>query len=96
MDAQGVKRGIFSISTLLITLIFCLDNITVQGVSVFAPTIVKTLNPGKSTIHLQLLTVPFYAIGAFCTLLIPFSAWKTRVKGHWMLVRAPLQMIPSR
>ncbi|UKZ76194.1 hypothetical protein TrVFT333_003891 [Trichoderma virens FT-333] len=60
MDKVKIKRGILNPVTLSTAFIFLLDNITVQGLAFFLPTIVATLFKGKTTIHQQLLTVPPY------------------------------------
>lgn len=70
MNARSIKQGIFAPTTLVIGLIFLLNNITVQGVAFFTPTIVATIYPKKDTIHKQLYTVPPYIVGAVFTVLV--------------------------
>ncbi|KAJ9118403.1 hypothetical protein QFC24_006232 [Naganishia onofrii] len=67
MNVRAIKEGIFATTTLVNGLMFMLNNITVTGVAFFAPTIVATIYPTKSTIQKQLYTVPPYIVGALCT-----------------------------
>jgi hypothetical protein len=62
IDVPKVLKGIFSPVTLATAFIFLLNNITVQGLAFFLPTIVKTIYPKNSTIFLQLRTVPPYIV----------------------------------
>lgn len=58
IDIKKLFRGIMSPVTLATSFIFLLDNITVQGLAFFAPTIVKTIYPNASVVSQQLHTVP--------------------------------------
>ncbi|KAJ9102006.1 hypothetical protein QFC19_004931 [Naganishia cerealis] len=93
MNKRAIKQGIFAPTTLAIGLIFLLNNITVQGVAFFTPTIVRTIYPKKSTIHQQLFTVPPYIVGAVFTVLFPYVSMKIRRRGIIMMCSAPLMMI---
>ncbi|KAM0749138.1 MFS general substrate transporter [Meredithblackwellia eburnea MCA 4105] len=93
MSGKAVRDGIFSPTTIVVGLIFMVDNITVQGMGFFLPTVIKTIYPKKTTIQLQLQTVPPYIVGAFFTLLVPFLAWKTKRRALYMVISAPLVMI---
>ncbi|KAJ9110827.1 hypothetical protein QFC22_006684 [Naganishia vaughanmartiniae] len=93
MNARSIKQGIFAPTTLVIGLIFLLNNITVQGVAFFTPTIVATIYPKKDTIHKQLFTVPPYIVGAVFTVLFPYISMKIRRRGIIMMCSAPLMMI---
>jgi sugar phosphate permease len=93
LSKKALKQGIMVPSTLAIAFIFLLNNITVQAVAIFTPTIVKTIYPHKTTIQLQLQTVPPYIVGAFFVLLFPYLAWKTKRRGLYMLISAPLMVI---
>jgi hypothetical protein len=70
MNVRAIKEGIFATTTLVNGLMFMLNNITVTGVAFFAPTIVATIYPTKSTIQKQLYTVPPYIVGALCTCIV--------------------------
>lgn len=90
MSGRAIKQGIFAPTTLVIGLIFLLDNITVQGVAFFTPTIVRTIYPKKSTITQQLFTVPPYIVGAFFTVLV--SSPHPAVFAERILI--PLPVVP--
>ncbi|KAH8661690.1 major facilitator superfamily domain-containing protein [Tricladium varicosporioides] len=93
IDRPKILRGIFSPVTLCTALIFLLNNITVQGLAFFAPTIVKTIYPKNSVISQQLHTVPPYVVGAFFTVLFPFLSWRFDKRNIFFIVSAPLMMI---
>ncbi|KAI9047279.1 hypothetical protein LZ554_008730 [Drepanopeziza brunnea f. sp. 'monogermtubi'] len=93
MDKSKMLRGIFSPVTLATAFIFLLDNVTVQGLAFFAPTIVKTIYPDQSVIFLQLRTVPPYIVGAFFTLLFPFLSWKFDRRTIFFICSSPLMII---
>lgn len=93
MDRTKFWRGILSPSTLVVSFIFLLDNVTVQGLAFFAPTIVQTIYPDDSIISQQLHTVPPYVVGAFFTLLLPFFSWRFDRRMIFMIMSAPLMMI---
>lgn len=87
-------HGIFGPVTMATSFIFLLDNITVQGLAFFAPTIVRTIYPAhvKDVVFLQLKTVPPYIVGAFFTVAIPFASWRFDRRTHFMIISAPLMM----
>ena len=51
IDVPKILKGIFSPVTLTTAFIFLLNNITVQGLAFFAPTIVKTIYPEASVVR---------------------------------------------
>jgi len=63
IDTPKILKGIFSPVTLSTAFIFLLDNITVQGLAFFLPTIIATIYPKNSVIYQQLKTVPPYLVG---------------------------------
>ncbi|RFU29642.1 hypothetical protein B7463_g6708, partial [Scytalidium lignicola] len=93
LDKTKILRGIFSPVTLGTAFIFLLDNITVQGLAFFAPTIVKTIYPKASVISQQLHTVPPYIVGAFFTVLFPYISGKIDQRMIMFIISAPLMMI---
>ncbi|KAL7951315.1 major facilitator superfamily domain-containing protein [Trichoderma barbatum] len=93
IDKAKIKRGIFNPVTLSTAFIFLLNNITVQGLAFFAPTIVATLFKGKSTIQQQLLTVPPYVVGAFFTVLFPLLSWRLDRRQIFIVLSAPMVMV---
>ncbi|OQU94898.1 hypothetical protein CLAIMM_01183 [Cladophialophora immunda] len=92
IDVPKVMRGILSPVTLATSFIFLFDNITVSGLAVFAPTIVKSIYPDKSVISQQLYTVPPYAVGSFFCLLIPWLSWRYDRRIIFLIICAPFIM----
>jgi MFS family permease len=92
IDKQKTLQGIFSPITIATALIFLLNNITVQGLAFFAPTIVKTIYPKNSVVSQQLHTVPPYVVGAFFTVLFPFLSWRFDKRMIFFIGSAPLIM----
>ena len=93
LDKKKTLRGIFNPVVLATSFIFLLDNITVQGLAFFAPTIVKTIYPNDTVVSQQLHTVPPYIVGAFFTLLLPFLSWRFDRRMVFFILGAPLMMI---
>ncbi|GAB7328843.1 hypothetical protein MBLNU13_g00725t2 [Cladosporium sp. NU13] len=91
MDSKKLVRGIFNPVVLATSMIFLLDNVTVQGLAFFLPTI--TIYPGTTVVHQQLRTVPPYVVGAFFTVLFPFLSWRIDRRNIFLIVSAPLIMV---
>ncbi|RAL14090.1 putative MFS transporter [Aspergillus homomorphus CBS 101889] len=92
MDKAKTLRGIFSPATLTTSFIFLLNNITVQGLAFFAPTIVRTIYPHNSVVSQQLHTVPPYVVGAFFTVLFPFLSWRFDRRLPFFVLAPPLMI----
>ncbi|VUC22711.1 unnamed protein product [Clonostachys rosea] len=92
MNFTRVVRGIVNPSTIAVSIIFLLNNITVQGLSIFAPTIIKTIYPQHSIISQQLYTAPLYVSGAAMTMIISFMSWKSDQRLVFVLVCAPFMV----
>lgn len=93
LDRKKTFRGIFNPVVLATSVIFLLDNITVQGLAFFAPTIVRTIYPKNTVVYQQLRTVPPYIVGAFFTVLFPFLSWRFDRRTIFMIAGAPLMMV---
>lgn len=93
MDRTKIRRGILNPVTLTTAFIFLLNNITVQGLAFFAPTIVATLFRGSSTVRQQLLTVPPYVVGAFFTVFLPLLSWRLDRRQVFIVASAPMVMV---
>jgi len=93
IDKKKIVRGIKNPITLSTAAIFLLNNVTVQGLAFFAPTIVRTIYPKKTTVMQQLYTVPPYVVGAFFTVLFPAISWYTDRRQIFMILSAPMVMI---
>lgn len=89
IDRTKILRGIINPITLATSAVFLLNNITVQGLAFFAPTIVKTIYPTASTVTQQLYTVPPYVVGAFFTLLVPLLSWRFDRRQLFMICGCP-------
>ncbi|TQN64235.1 putative transporter [Colletotrichum shisoi] len=78
-------------ATTSICFMFC--SLSIQGLSLFAPTIVRSIYPDASVTRQQLLTVPPYAFGAVCLLSMCFASWKLNRRQVFMVSCAPPMMI---
>ncbi|KAF2097672.1 putative MFS transporter [Rhizodiscina lignyota] len=92
LDGKKLMAGILNPNTIATSFIFLLNNITVQGLAFFAPTIVKTIYPEASIISQQLHTVPPYVVGAFFTVAFPFLSWRFDKRLIFFIMSAPLMM----
>lgn len=92
-DTTKMMRGIFNPTTIIMTFIYMLNNITVQGLGMFAPTIIKTIYPDEGVISQQLHTVPPYIVGAFFTLLFPFLSWRFDNRLFFCIICPPLMIV---
>ncbi|GAA6032527.1 hypothetical protein JCM8097_004800 [Rhodosporidiobolus ruineniae] len=81
MQTKAILHGVFNPTTLLVSLVFLLDNMVVQGVGFFLPTIIRTIFPGRTTVQQQLLSVPPYVVGAIFTLGAGYASFKLRKRG---------------
>ncbi|KAH6871207.1 major facilitator superfamily domain-containing protein [Thelonectria olida] len=93
IDKKKLLRGILSPITLSTAFVFLLNNVTVQGLAFFAPTIVKTIYVDKSVVQQQLYTVPPYVVGAFFTILFPLLSWRLDRRQIFFILSAPMCMI---
>lgn len=93
MDMKKLWMGISNPIAASTSIVFMLNNVTVQGLAFFAPTIVRTIYPDKSTVTQQLYTVPPYVVGAFFTVLFPLISWKLDRRQIFMIASAPLTMV---
>ncbi|EEB90788.1 hypothetical protein MPER_10960 [Moniliophthora perniciosa FA553] len=92
-DKRKTLLGIFSPVTLTTSFIFLLDNLTVQGLAFFLPTVVRTIYPTSSVISQQLHTVPPYVVGTFFTMFIPLLSWRFDKRVIFFITSAPLMML---
>lgn len=93
IDKTKLVRGICNPVTLSTAFIFLLNNITVQGLAFFLPTIVGTIYKNEDVIHKQLYTVPPYIVGAFFTVLFPLISWRIDRRQIFMILTAPMVMV---
>ncbi|KAL2022438.1 hypothetical protein VTK56DRAFT_5267 [Thermocarpiscus australiensis] len=93
MDKKKLLQGITNPITLSTSFIFLLNNITVQGLAFFAPTIVRTIYPDKTAVMQQLFTVPPYVVGAFFTVFLPLVSWRLDRRQIIMILSSPLVIV---
>lgn len=93
MDSRALRSAIFSIPVLLNGLVLLFTNITVQGLAVFLPTIVRTMFPHHSIVVVQLLSAPPVFLAALSVLVLCFMAWKTSQRGLFIIVAALVSVI---
>lgn len=87
------KRGIFNPIVMATSAYFLLNNITIQGFSLFLPTIVKSIFPDRSVRDQQLLTAPPYALGTVATLLVCYVSWKMNKRTVFLILCPPFSII---
>ncbi|KAI0469128.1 MFS transporter [Xylaria cf. heliscus] len=96
LDKPSKKKlwlGFWNPIVLSTAFIFLLNNITVQGLSFFTPTIVATIYPTKTTIQKQLFTVPPYVLGAIFVVTLSLASWRFDRRAIFLVVTAPLTML---
>ncbi|KAF9869310.1 MFS transporter [Colletotrichum karsti] len=92
IDKKKIVRGMTNPVTLEIALIFLFNNITVQGLAFFLPTIVSSIYPTFSTVQKQLYSAPPYALGAVFTLVFPAISWYLDRRQVLIALSAPMVM----
>jgi len=93
IDKRKLWLGITCPITLSISFCFLLNNITVQGLAFFLPTIVATIYPDAALETKQLYTVPPYVVGAFFVIVFPTISWRIDRRQIIIILAAPLTMI---
>jgi len=93
IDTKKTLRGIFNPVTIATALIFLLNNVTVQGLAFFAPTIVRTIYPSETVVRQQLYTVPPYVVGAFMLCIFSYLSWHYDRRTIFFIISIPLVMI---
>jgi len=86
-----IRRAIFCIHNYTCALGFFLINITVQGLSVFMPTILNDL--GWKAITAQLMTVPVYAAACLMAIAVAYVSDKTKRRGVYLAAFSTLSLI---
>lgn len=93
MDTKKLLAGIRNPITASTAFMFLCNNVTVQGLAFFLPTIVGTIYPERSTVSKQLFTVPPYVLGGFFTLVVPLISYKFDRRLIFIILTAPLVMV---
>ncbi|KAJ2905307.1 putative mfs transporter protein [Zalerion maritima] len=89
IDKPKLWRGILCPITLTVGAIFFLNNITVQGLAFFLPTIVATIFPDDTVQRKQLLAAPPNLVGGFFLLAVCWFAWKLDRRVIFTICSAP-------
>ncbi|KAM0745965.1 MFS general substrate transporter [Meredithblackwellia eburnea MCA 4105] len=84
-----VRRGFTAVPTWLCAFGYLSTNVSVQGVSLFLPTILKALYPGMSTVQVQLRTVPPYIVAFVWTLFLSYMSDRLNRRGIVLLISSP-------
>ncbi|KAI1482236.1 MFS general substrate transporter [Daldinia eschscholtzii] len=92
-DHKKVWLGFWNPVVLSTSFVFLLNNITVQGLAFFTPTIVANIYPQYTTIQKQLYTVPPYVVGAAFEIVIPLMSWRMDRRQVFLILTAPLTMM---
>ncbi|KAK2047215.1 major facilitator superfamily transporter [Colletotrichum somersetense] len=92
IDKTKLKRGMFNPVTFQIAIIFLCNNITVQGLAFFLPTIVSSIYPTYTTVQKQLHSVPPYVVGAFFAIAFPSVSWYLDRRQVLIALSAPMTM----
>ncbi|XXG96059.1 hypothetical protein Hte_002336 [Hypoxylon texense] len=90
---RKVWLGFWNPVVLATSAIFLFNNITVQGLAFFAPTIVASIYPTYSTVQKQLYTVPPYVVGAVFELIFPLLSWRLDKRQIFFIPVALLTMM---
>ncbi|KAJ1304269.1 hypothetical protein OPQ81_005429 [Rhizoctonia solani] len=81
-------KAFTDLNTWICGICFLLDNIVVQGISLFMPTLMK--NMGYSTIQSQLRTVPPYVVASAFAIMVAYGSFRSGRRGIWFLLLSPL------
>ncbi|PKS11158.1 hypothetical protein jhhlp_002919 [Lomentospora prolificans] len=92
IDRKKLWRGMTNPVTLEISAIFLFNNITVQGLAFFLPTIVRSIYPEFTVVQQQLYSVPPYAVGAFFVLAYPALSWYLDRRQVLIALTSPMVM----
>ncbi|KAL5120339.1 hypothetical protein ACEQ8H_001629 [Pleosporales sp. CAS-2024a] len=84
VEVHHVKRAILNITNYFCALGFFFINITVQGISLFMPTILRDL--GWTATKAQLYTVPPYVCACVIAIAVAFVSDKTNRRGIYLAV----------
>ncbi|ETN46978.1 uncharacterized protein HMPREF1541_01168 [Cyphellophora europaea CBS 101466] len=82
VKARHVKRAVFNVNNIVAAGGFFAINVTVQGVSIFMPTILADL--GWTATQAQLYSVPPYVCACFVAILVAFISDKTQRRGVYL------------
>lgn len=84
VQPRHVKRALLNINNYICAGGFFLINITVQGLSVFMPTIVRSLGFNLTAVTTQLYTVPVYVLASILAIAVAFASDRTGKRGIFL------------
>ncbi|KAK0388020.1 hypothetical protein NLU13_4264 [Sarocladium strictum] len=93
ISKKKLLKGAINPVTAMTSVVFMFCSLSIQGLSLFAPTLVRSIYPEETVIRQQLLTVPPYAVGAVCLLTMCFGSWKLNNRQMFMIACGPPMMI---
>ncbi|KAK0644421.1 beta-lactamase/transpeptidase-like protein [Cercophora newfieldiana] len=93
MSRRRFVRGILNPVTMSTAVVFLFDAITVQALSFFLPTIVRTIYPKETVVRQQLYTAPPYLVGVVLTLGLSWLSWRMDRRQVFIVASAPLVMV---
>ncbi|KIV97978.1 hypothetical protein PV10_01673 [Exophiala mesophila] len=93
LNRRKIWMGIISPVSLVGFFTFLFAGVTVQGISIFLPTIIRTIYPGTSVVHQQLRTVPPYAVGCAFALGLPYLSYRINRRQVFFLFSGPVLII---
>ncbi|ORY76008.1 major facilitator superfamily domain-containing protein [Leucosporidium creatinivorum] len=83
------RQGFLALPTWLCAFGYLGTNVSVQGVSLFLPTIIRALYPGLPTVQIQLRTVPPYVVAFAWTLALAWLSSRIDRRGLVLLATSP-------
>lgn len=88
-----IKRGIFNVNVIVGSWMYICDQITVQGLSIFTTAILRLNYPDRTTIEIQLLSVPPPLVGMVFSLGVAYITMKAQKHGIAIACCATLNVI---
>ncbi|KAF6833837.1 major facilitator superfamily transporter [Colletotrichum plurivorum] len=88
-----IKRGALNVNVLVGAWMYTCNQITVQGLSIFTVAILRLNYPDRSTVGIQLLSVPPPLVGMAFALCVSYVAMKTRRHGFAIASCAALNIV---
>lgn len=82
MTSTHIRRALLNINNYICAAGFLLINITVQGLSLFMPTVLRDM--GYEKIQAQLYSVPVYVSASIVAIAVAFASDKTRQRGIYL------------
>lgn len=93
IETKLILRAFTAPVTLTCIWLYICNNITVQGLSIFTVTILRSVYPGRSTVQIQLLAVPPPVVGLVFALTMAYVAMKTGRHGYCIMFSVTLAII---